>query len=37
MKVALVHDYLVDARGAERIVEVFHSLKKMGCSIIPES
>ena len=26
MKVALVHDYLVDAGGAERIVEVFHEL-----------
>jgi len=26
MKVALVHDYLVDAGGAERIAEVFHQL-----------
>ena len=26
MKVALVHDYLVDAGGAERIVEIFHEL-----------
>jgi len=26
MKVALVHDYLVDAGGAERILEVFHEL-----------
>jgi len=26
MKVALAHDYLVDADGAERIVEVFHEL-----------
>ena len=26
MKIALVHDYLVDAGGAERIVEIFHEL-----------
>ena len=26
MKVALVHDYLVDAGGAERVLEVFHQL-----------
>lgn len=26
MKVALVHDYLVDAGGAERVLEVFHGL-----------
>ena len=26
MKVAIVHDYLVDAGGAERVVEVFHEL-----------
>jgi len=26
MKVALVHDYLVDAGGAERVLEVFHEL-----------
>ncbi len=26
MKVALVHDYLVDAGGAERVLEAFHEL-----------